>query len=348
MSILDTHDWGRGCAIGLLLCALHPSPSVLAADRGIGVYVDQDLYIPGVNEDRDYTMGLAVEFFWQGKGLYVMDPIVQQIGEWLGLHQPGDTIERSFMLGSINYTPDDLSVRAPILKDRPYASLIYLSNKRVRANPDVAAGVEFRLGMLGTGVAGAVQSDLHRWWREAVDNHEPVEPRGWSHQISDGGELTGRIRLAYSKRLGHGSAGPLNWDVAGSTSMSVGYQSNATLGLTIRSGRLGSSFWTVPFDPINRGAFLPSRSNSEWYFWAGYRTRLVGYDAMLQGQFRNSAVTVDPDSMERIVHEAAVGLTAAWKPVQVTFVVNAKTAEIDSGGARRSHYWGGTYFVVRF
>ncbi len=339
---------GRRLAACLALCTAYPGTGAWAADRGIGIYLDQDLYIPGVNEDRDYTMGLAVEFFWQGKGLYVMDPLVQRIGEWFGLHQPTDTVERSFMLGTVNYTPDDLSVRTPIFDDRPYTSLIYLSNKRVRANPEVAAGVEFRVGVLGTGIARNVQSTFHRWWREAVDSNEPVEPRGWNHQISDGGELTGRVRMAYSKRLLGGDAGPLNWDLAGTSSLSVGYQTNATLGLTIRTGRLGSSFWTVPFDPINRGAFLPSRSNSEWYLWAGYRARLVGYDAMLQGQFRNSTVTVEHDEMERIVHEGAIGLTAAWKPIQVTFVVNAKTAEISPGGARRNHYWGGTYFVVRF
>ncbi len=49
---------------------------------GIGIYLDRDMFVPFSNEDRDYTMGMAVEFFWaKEKGLYPLDGLVKAAGE---------------------------------------------------------------------------------------------------------------------------------------------------------------------------------------------------------------------------------------------------------------------------
>ncbi|MCW8827099.1 MAG: lipid A deacylase LpxR family protein, partial [Gammaproteobacteria bacterium] len=92
---------------------------------GWGLYLDQDLWLPVLNEDRDYTMGIALEFFWQDedKPLYLFDNQAKKVAEWFGLHRKDDQIVRSFSLGSVNYTPDDLADPNPIYNDRPYASI---------------------------------------------------------------------------------------------------------------------------------------------------------------------------------------------------------------------------------
>ncbi len=316
-------------------------------DRGVGIYADQDMFVPLFNQDRDYTMGVAVEFFDQKSGVYWLEDGLGWLAHRLGVGRVNEKSTRSFILGSIAYTPDDIGNPAPIHDDRPYASLLYLGNKRVRADEDAALGVELQVGLLGTPVAREVQRTLHSWYRDIAGSVEPVEPRGWDHQISNGGEPTARLRLAWAERLVHDTG---NWDVATTWDLSLGYQTNASAGLSARWGAIGSPFWTLPFDPINRGNFLPSLSGDEWYVWSAYRLRAVGYDVLLQGQFRDSDVTFSADDLERFVHEAGVGITWAWRPMQLTVSINAKTPELKTGvtATHRTHVWGGLYGMLRF
>lgn len=316
-----------------------------AEKRGIGVYFDQDLLLPVVNEDRDYTMGVALEFFHEGEGIYPLDKAAAWLGTQLGVHNKSDNIQRSYMLGAINYTPDDLSIATPIAGDRPYSSVIFLSNKRVRASGKKAVGVEAQVGVLGTYVSREAQSTFHRWWRDANNSTEPVDPKGWRNQISAGGEPTVRFRVAKTTLF---AEEPGLWDIAYAWDATVGYQTNASFGLTARGGHIASSFWTVPFDPINRGNFVPSLGGEEWYVWGAYRARVIGYDALLQGQFRDSALTYDAGDISRLVHEGGMGLTVAWRFLQLTTAANFKTNELKTGRADRTHWWGGTYLTVRF
>lgn len=317
-------------------------------DKGFGVYIDQDMLVPFANQDRDYTMGVALEFYCQDKGVFLLDDGVKWVVEFahrIGLERSkAKSSQHSIMAGAITYTPDDLANPAPIFDDRPYSSLLYLSTKQVWTDDDTALGVELQVGLLGTGVAREVQRSLHRWYRESTNSSEPVDPKGWDHQISDGGEPTARLRLAKTHLIG-GSAH--RWDISGTWDLSLGYQTNASVGFTGRLGRPGHAFWSVPFDPINRGNFLPS-FDDEWYVWAAYHARAVGYDALMQGQFRDSDVTFSGDDLQRLVHEGALGITWAWKPVQLTLSVNAKTAELKNPVKQRTHLWGGIYSMWRF
>jgi hypothetical protein len=347
--IISTSMWRVASLCLLLLGGSAPALAQIAVpDKwGVGLYLDQDLAVPVLNEDRDYTMGIAAEFFWQDKksGLYPLDGTAKRIGQWLGLHEKDDEIVRSFMLGSLTYTPDNLGEAAAIQDDRPYASLLYLNNKRVRANIRNAVGIELQLGLLGSRVSGDIQTSLHRLWRDVTNDPTPVDPQGWDHQISDGGELTLRLRVSNSQLMFENRG---NWDIATTGGLTLGYQTNLSLGIAGRLGRLASPSWTLPFDPVNRGNFLPALSGNEWYVWAAYRLRLVAYDALLQGQFRHSDVNFSWDEIEHFLHEGGLGLTFTFRPLQFTLALNAKTPELKSPAGRRNHYWGGLYFVYRY
>lgn len=326
----------------LLLCL----PAEALAGRGVGLYLDQDLLTPLFNEDRDYTTGVAVELFEDQTGiLYPMDSLAGWFGDALNLHRDNRTTRRSVMLGAISYTPDDLSARTPIYDDRPYASLLYLANKRVQADERQAVGIEIRAGILGTSVSREVQQSLHHWWREATDADEPVRPRGWGHQISSGGEPTLRLRLSHSHLLAQSRQ---HWDLTGTATLNLGYQTNAGAAIAWRYGDIHSAFWSLPWDPVNRGNYLPDDPSNEYYVWMAYSANAIGYDALLQGQFRDSDVSFGYDDLNHLVHAAGMGLTLGWQDLQVTFAVNAKSAELDSGQANRTHVWGGMYFVFSF
>lgn len=325
----------------VMAASADPGPSTApTGQRGYSLYFDQDLFVPGTNEDRDYTMGLGIEVFEEQGPLYLLGDVIDTVGPLLGLDKRTGRIHQSWFFGSVTYTPDDIGDPDPILDDRPYASLLYLANKQVVADHDQVIGIEVMVGALGLDVAEQVQTTLHGWARNWGDDSEPEDPEGWRHQISDGGEPTLRLRVARSHLLGEGDA----WDLASGWDANLGFQTNASIGLSARYGDKRSPFWSIPYDPINRGSFVPSLKHDELYLWTAGRLRGVGYDALLQGQFRDSDVTVDYDDMRKLVWEAGVGVTKAWPGLQVTFAINAKAGDTRLDSAPDEHIWGGLYF----
>ena len=317
----------------------------LGQRTGIGLYFDQDLFQPLANQDRDYTMGVAVEFFEEK--LQPLDGLAQGFAYLLDLHAAEARVHTSLMVGSVNFTPDDLGATTPVPGDRPYSSVLFLSAKRVVANDaqGQAIGVEAQAGLLGTYVAREVQKMLHGAYRDFTGSDVPVDPMGWHNQISAGGEPTLRLRAAVSRSL----LAPSRYhDLAGTWDLSLGYQTNTSLGLSLRAGLIASPFWSLPYDPISRGNFVPAFGQDEVYVWAAYRTRLVGYDALLQGQFRESVLTYGSDEIRRLVHDGGVGLTGTLNDLQVTLASNFKTSELKRGAADRTHWWGGIYLALQF
>ena len=319
--------------------------------HGVGLYVDQDFFIPARNEDRDYTMGFALELFWEKipEEIDYLDRAITWLDENATFDlqvKPICPTMRSIVLGSVNFTPDELAASAPLPDDRPYASLLFVSGKQVFESPNEewVVGSELQVGLLGLGIARSAQTKMHGYTRSVTGEDTPVDPKGWSHQISDGGELTLKYRQSFGQKL------PINedaFDIAWMADASVGYQTNASLGVQLRVGLRNSKFWTLPYDPINRGNFVPSIAGDELYVWAAFRGRGVAYDALLQGQFRDSDLTFSSGEIKRFVQEGGLGLTAAWNPVQMTLALNYKSAELE-GQAARSHYWGGAYFIFRW
>lgn len=321
----------------------------LEKNSGIGIYIDQDMFVPFSNEDRDYTMGFAVEFFWaKDEGLYPLDGLVKAAGEWLGIKKSDNKIVYSFMLGTLAYTPDDLSNTQPIYDDRPYSSLIYLSNKRVRTDGKNALAAEVLLGLMGSKLPGEFQAGFHSMYRDAFDLEpadDPVEPKGWRHQISDGGELTLRLRLTNS-RLQEKLSIPKYLDVTTTMGLSLGFQTNANLGFAMRAGKLRSPFWSLPYDPVNRGNFVPAKAEDEWYFWSAFNARFVGYDALLQGQFRYSDVKFSYDEIEHVVYDGGIGLTLGFDESQLTISANMKSADLKI--LPRNQVWGSINYLYYF
>lgn len=336
----------RGCSkyvMGFCLAALLISAQAQAARQGTAVYFDQDLLLPLVNEDRDYTMGIGIERFEQDEAFYPFEEPLKYMARLFSIDVEGEGVRRSYMFGSLNYTPDDLSASTPVPGDRPYASFLYLANKRVLADRRRAIGAELQLGLLGTYVAREVQRKIHRKWREASNSQTPVDPRGWGSQISAGGEPTAALRIARSDWL---AGRPGRWDLASTVDLSLGYRTNASAGLALRGGLIGSPFWSLPYDPINRGNFIPAFGEDELYLWGAARARTIAYDALLQGQFRDSALSYASDEIRHLVLDAGAGITGGWRGMQLTFSVNLKTSEITHGTGDRTQWWGGLYLTV--
>lgn len=169
-------------------------------DTGKSLYIDQDLlgadFAIQKNDDRDYTMGVEYSF----AGARVEEtPVYSTLSGWLDSlsssirFRPSEhdyfRLSHAGSVGNTAFTPNDLTIAAPIQGDRPYANLLYISAAETfiydpdsRPRPEAGTN-ELVIGILGLDIGKVVQTKIHEW----TDSNRPV---GWDNQISEGGELT--------------------------------------------------------------------------------------------------------------------------------------------------------------
>jgi hypothetical protein len=332
---------------------------------GFSLFVDQDLFYPPRNEDRNYTMGVGVQLrgawlresrptSWLGSALDSIDGI----GPFARIHQDhvlnttSNGREGSFLtFGVTAFTPDEIEKYEAIDYDRPYASLAFLSFSRATNARDrkwwAPVGRVFRteltFGVLGLRIAETVQTAIHRTVR-SPGAAKPYDPHGWTHQVSDGGEPTALYRAGLLGILNESNYFDLGWVTEGS----VGYYTNAAVGGVARLGRMRTNI--AYFDPRPMNAYdqveSPGRGSPravEFFFWGGARYRLVAYNALLQGQFRKSDVRLSAGQIDRLVPEYEVGATVGWCGFSATYVALAGRGPEHNLITKREHQWGGAY-----
>ncbi|MES9961140.1 MAG: lipid A deacylase LpxR family protein [Sedimenticola sp.] len=316
-------------------------------NEGGAFYWDQDLFSAD-NQDRNYTQGLGLA--WFGKrvtsGHFVTNTARRKINDLWGLDQAfGTRPSHGLTLALTAFTPDDLTTPDPIPDDRPYAALLAFTSDRVALNSDETASLRtgFTLGILGLDLGRAMQTGLHNVFGGD-------RPRGWHNQISDGGEPTFLYSAEYRRALFQ-EPGPLaDWDLSYSVGGNLGYYVNGSAGIDFRLGRIKSAFHThnpgplAPFDKARRTAAPSSKSKRDAYLWLRYRANLFAYNALLEGQFRDSAVTFDGGRLNRLVHELGVGVTVdVSRNCTFTFAQHVRSSDIE-GPNERDHHYGGLYF----
>jgi hypothetical protein len=353
------------------------------------LYTDQDTFkIP--SSDQDYTMGLQFTFAgaWVKKS-GVDAPL--RLLDWLFLvnkvhagRVDAGIQSHSFAFGDSAFTPLKgphgaiLAETAPRYDDRPYANLLFASVRRQTFRFHTAITSELTVGVLGLKVGEAVQT-----WIHAHKNPPDVRPGGWRHQISDGRELTLRYRAAVQQVLFRGFVGGpvssanasiddkrdtetralagmaadrVRWiDSVADVEGNLGYYTNVGGGLKIRLGRIMSSPFgerlaintTKGVQRLGRGGERPW----ELYAWGGVGGTLWVYNALFQGQFRDSDVTIGfsprppgQSTLERTTTDWQVGLTASFKKFSGSYVYSGHGALFEGPNAR-SHSWGGIFLT---
>ena len=315
---------------------------------GAGVVLDEHLLTNG-SRDQDYNGGGELTFSGERTG-----PIGRVLDRVLGFVDdktcpagrfaaPGWQLEHAFALGLLVFTPRDLTAHEVISGDRPYASLFFLSAGRryVSSDMDVAYNSSLTVGMLGLPAAGSVQSALHSL-------SGSVQPQGWSHQVSAGGEPTIRYstaRQALLQEYGQGQLhGDSKWTVAGS----IGTVTEASLAFNTRWGRIESPWWAFTPEQTmyvpETQAVPPSlgiNTPPEVFVFAGARAKLRAYNAFLQGQFRHSDLRYGEGDLNPVLGEAWAGVemrtSSGWA---LQYLVRWESPELVSGLGSRSFVWG--------
>jgi Outer membrane protein LpxR len=325
------------------------------AGVGAGLVLDEHL-LTDASRDQDYNGGGEVTLSGQRGGIlgHMLDRglgFADRVSCETGVSGLGGPPAHAFAAGLLVFTPRDLAARGVVRGDRPYASLFFISAGRRYVSPDsaIAYDTSLTVGVLGLAAAADVQRVLH-------DVTGSVQPKGWSHQISDGGEPTARYSLARQALLGTFGRGPWRGDLKWTGAVSLGTVTEASVALNARWGRLESPWWaftpeqdmyvqeTQPVPPP-----LPERSAPEVFAFAGMRLKARAYNAFLQGQFRHSALTYGEGELNPLLGEAWAGVevrTASGWAIQ--YLARWQSAELRSGIGARSFLWGSVEIAKSF
>ena len=339
---------------------------------GGAFYLEEDAFNLFTPSDRNYTGGGALAFSgalfaWPAKGVDVVDALfLQQIYAWLEQSDPDFVHTNDFAFGLTVFTPENLRTAAPIATDRPYSALAFAHvghttfSSRATFLPwtqGLAVSSYLNVGMLGTDAGHALQAFIHRTIR-GVDQRctpsnfgtpKPPEPCGWGNQISSGGELTALYGVRAKHLVTEHELVPYVWfDAAATASAEAGYYVDGSVGMDARLGLIRTPFWQAnqaPLDSVNMGA-KPKHELAlpiEFYAWVGGRSRVVGYNALMQGQLRRSAVTVRP---EPFIGEFETGLTATAWWLSVTWAPLVARSSDFVGDPEGVHTWTSWFFSV--
>jgi hypothetical protein len=321
-----------------------PSP----AGVGAGVVFDEHL-LTDARRDEDYNGGGEITFSGRSGGpigraldraLGAVDEELCPAGRFKG---PGWESAYAFAAGLLIFTPRDLSASQVTPGDRPYASLFFVSAGRryVSSDADVAYNSSLTVGMLGLGAARSVQDALHHL-------SGSVQPEGWDHQISAGGEPTARYSGARQELFGDYGDGPWHADAKWTLAGSAGTVTEASLALGARWGRIESPWWgftpeenmyvqeTQPLlPPLAVGAPI------EVFAFAGARAKVRAYNAFLEGQFRHSDLAYHWGDVNQLLGEAWAGVEmrtpSGWA---VQYLARLESPELRSGVGSRTIFWG--------
>jgi hypothetical protein len=327
--------------------ALAVDPPATATPSRWSVIVENDA-LTGDTSDRDYTAGFSVALVgaaaprivkpnyraleWLNRGLRV-DRL--HLSERVAHHEDG--VSMSLLM----FTPDDIANPDPIPTERPYANLLSLTHSRYALDSagDVLHESSFTLGLLGSGVAETLQRGLHRVAGDAI-------PAGYRYQISDGGEFTARYSVVRRSLLADGgSRGRL--DAHYSLEGSLGFVTEAAIGVGVRWGELGSPWWSAPLQTAYAARTVPgafdgrTRGGEDFYLWAGVSLRARLYNALLQGQLRDNELAFASSELEPFVLDAGIGVTKRFGRVNLGYAVRYHTREIRAGLGARDVVWAG-------
>ncbi len=332
-----------------------PQPSE-PSGVGAGLVLDEHV-LTDASRDQDYNGGGEVTQSGRSPGVIgrgldrALGFVDRESCKAAGLGGLKGRSTHAFAAGLLVFTPRDLAASVVVRGDRPYASLFFVSAGRRYASADspVAYDTSLTVGVLGLAAAYDVQRVLH-------DLTGSVQPRGWSHQISNGGEPTARYSVARQALLADFGQGPWRADTKWTSAVSLGTVTEASVALNARWGRIESPWWaftpeqdmyvqeTQPVPPpISDGA------PSELFAFAGVRLKARAYNAFLQGQFRHSDLTYGEGNLNPILGEAWAGVefrtTSGWA---VQYLARWESAELRSGVGSRSFLWGSVEIAKSF
>lgn len=322
--------------------------------------------------DDNYTMGLSISHIqsgqpnppWSRDLLDKLSTFNEAALSIVGKKAIGVTNDSTtwWTLGCTAFTPSDITDKNPIQDDRPYAALLYLSTgySNKHANKDITVS-EVNIGLLGTNIGEYVQTKIHE--QLAPDRI----PKGWNHQIGDGGSPTVLYHTLYSMALNKDdkvfNSDSLVYEIRANGGGDLGYYTRFLAGTTfyfagsredLNALQGGLKSQLSPF------FIFPDESNSAtgFAFKIDYELSIFAYNELLQGAWTgNNDVTFSRDEIETFVHKISGNLELTFIPqylglwkaknARIYYTQNWRSRDIKTDKGK-DHHWGGLNLAWSF
>lgn len=298
---LDLHEpVSRKFLIAYMEQRPYPSMITLSPERYFHLQLDNDIFN---YTDRFYTNG--IQFCLIAPGLRQNPLSAVLIPYWdRGINYYGLTLVQNM------YTPSTTKIGGILVGDRPYAAYLYVGSSKITndARNRVRLTSELQVGILGPSSLGEY---VQRTFHNAVPSNN--EPLGWEFQIQND------LLLNYMVRIEKGIVVIPGLDllIYGSGSLGTVY-TNLCGGTFIRTGWFNSYFMNLFFSKrsLNR---LRNARNFQFYLFADFSGKAVGYDATLQGGVfnRSSPYTISSDHLNRLMFIGSAGIIVSYGGFQL-------------------------------
>ncbi len=278
--------------------------------------------------DRYYTNGVAFQFTSPFLGNSPVNHILIPFNK----AKTGNSLF-GLELKQEMYTPVDLVSTGIKQDDRPFASVLYLSEFRTENDLEtfVQYKSELQLGIIGNYALGEqAQSFVHLITPSNV-------PEGWDYQIKN--DLILNYNFSLLKGLVH--LNNFQWMVNGGLQLGT-LHTNYSLGMKLRAGKMNSYF----------GNLIPATVWSDQKFQFSFLlesdVKYVFYNGTLQGGLlfhKDSPFVLSREQVEPWVFSARLGLTLNYQKHQLSLYQNILSPEFEGG---LSHMWAGISYKYWF
>ncbi|TWI85010.1 uncharacterized protein DUF2219 [Lacibacter cauensis] len=311
-------------------------PREIQIPATFSIQIDQDFLFRfplTKNEDRNYTQGTAFIVSHPGLRKTWMFLPFKKIEELTGWEPYGSSIA----LGGTAFTPRIIDSSAPIVGDRPFAFLLYVSTSSTLKNQkktkkgkliEVYNSFTINYGIFGTNIGYRFQSFAHK----NIVKGRPTDPKGWNNQISKGGAPAllfdyNRFQPLLSAPKTKGTIDDRSvFDLGWNLGASVGYYDRAYTGLYARLGHLrnrNQARWNGGFSSLASGSYemaAPEKKKTrfkdvfEGFLYGRVNGTFMFRNAMLVGQgFKHSDYTLKPEWTNVGLYEFEWGFVLAFE-----------------------------------
>jgi hypothetical protein len=304
----------------MLLLVIGVCPSMARAAESpksgtLSVVLENDVF-SGI--DRHYTNGLMLNWV-PGRDASTPEWVIMLVRLMPWFPETGE-IRHGYSFGQSIFTPSDLSVANPPLRDRPYAGWLFGT---------IGLGVEsgrkldqfgMTFGMVGpSSLAEQTQKFLHRVL-------PANEPKGWDTQLGNepgivatyqrswrgvATSILSGARLDFTPHLGAALGNVFTYGNAGGT---------------MRFGnRLPNDYGPPRIQPglTGFGDFSPV-SGFGWYVFAGIEGRAVARNIFLEGNTFRDSRSVDK---KHLVGDLQLGFVLDWSDLRLSYIHVLRTRE---------------------
>lgn len=317
----------RAAALAVLSAIAAGDSAARAEDAGRFSLLEENnsLYF---NSDKHYTQGLRIA--------NLSAPIAQD-SAWNGpfaviaahtpiFTEPPSARRYALFLGQSIFTPNNLTLRPPNPRDRPYAGWLYGGASLLQENGGTTLEhLELDLGVVGPFAFGKqAQQD----WHQYIGIHTA---RGWSSQLQN----EPGVVIAYERlwRLTLIDAAPFGIDVVPQLGAAAGnvFTYGEAGGMVRIGGDLAADYGPARVRPALSGTdyFAGERAADgvSGYFYAGAQGRVVGRNVFLDGNTFRSSPSV---TRKTLVADLQAGLAMFWSTrVRLDFSVVRRTEEFE-------------------